>query len=204
MNPGGLEEPLARERPLRSFQKRNKQPVFALRQRHSNSIRAYQAAVVAFELPAAELVSTPLWLARSRESAQFVPPQDGSNAREQLSQAERLGHVVVRTEFEADHAIDFLQPVPGSDDHGNVGVGSNLSEQIQPIFAPQSQIENDQARLAPGEMTSQVLAAGRGTGRHVVFLEVIRDHPPGGRVIIDYEYVVGSAAVVGLQSIIQQ
>jgi hypothetical protein len=37
-----------------------------------------------------------------------------------------------------------------------------------------------------------------------LFLEVIRDHPPGGRVIIDYEYVVGSAAVVGLQSIIQQ
>jgi hypothetical protein len=124
---GGLEELLAGEWPLRSLQKCHEQGIFAFGQRHGNLIRAYQAAVVAFEFPAAKFKSAPLWLARSGETAELVPPQNCPDARKQFSEAERLGHVVVRTEFEADHAIDFLQPVPGGDDHGNIGVGSNLS-----------------------------------------------------------------------------
>ncbi len=157
----------------------------AFRQRHGNSIGTRQATIVAFELPAAEFVSAPLRFARSGEPAQFVAPQNGPNAREQFSEAERLGHIVVRAQLEAHDTIDFLQPVTGGDDHGDVRVGSNLSEQIEPIFAPQSQIENDQARLTHGEMASQVLPAGRGTRRDVMLFEVTGDHPPRGRIVID-------------------
>src|SRR5260370_30486835 len=96
MHPGGLEELLAGEWLLRSLQKRDEQRIFAFRQRHGNFIRAYQAAVVTFELPATEFVSAPLRLARSGEPAQLVPPQNGPNAPEQFSEAERLGRVVLR------------------------------------------------------------------------------------------------------------
>jgi hypothetical protein len=78
---GGLEELLTGEWPLRSLQKGDEQRIFAFRQRHGNSIRACQAAVVAFDLPPAEFVSAPLRLARSGEAAQLVPPQNGPNAR---------------------------------------------------------------------------------------------------------------------------
>ena len=65
VHPGGLEEPFAGEWPLRSLQKCDKQGIFAFRQRHGDFIRAYQAAVVAFELPTAKFVSAALWLACS-------------------------------------------------------------------------------------------------------------------------------------------
>lgn len=204
VHPRGLEEPLAGEWPLRSLQKRDEQSIFAFRQCHGSFVRAYQAAMVSFELPAAKFVSAPLWLARSRETAQFVPPQNGPHTCQQFSEAERLRHIVVRTEFEADHAINFLEPMPGSDNHGNIGVGSNLSQQIQSVFPPQSQVENDEARVAFGQMAGQFLPACRRTGRHRMLLEVTGDHPPGGGVIIDNKYVVSFTIVIGLQRAIHQ
>jgi len=150
-----------------------------------------------------------LYPPRCGSRARASPPSSwrrrtAPNAREQFSEAERLGHIVVRAQLEAHDTIDFLQPVTGGDDHGDVRVGSNLSEQIEPIFAPKSQIENDQARLTHGEMASQVLPAGRGTRRDVMLFEVTGDHPPRGRIVIDNEYVVIFAIVVGVQSAIHQ
>src|SRR5260370_6553159 len=101
VHPGGLEELLAGEWPLRSLQKRDEQRIFAFRQRHGDSIRADQAAVVTFELPATEFVSASLRLARSGEPAQLVPPQNRPDAREQFSEAERFWHVGLRDALQA-------------------------------------------------------------------------------------------------------
>jgi hypothetical protein len=184
VHPGGLEEPLAGEWSLRSLQKREQQAVFAFAQRHGDSMmRTYQAATGALELPTAELVSAPPRLARSRAAAEPAPPQNSPNAREQFSEAERLGHIVVRTELEADHAIDFLERL-ADDDHRNIGFGFDFSEQIQPAVPTQCHVENEQARLALGEVTVQFLPASRGAHCDVVFLEITGDCPPRGRITI--------------------
>jgi hypothetical protein len=197
-----LEQLLACERPLGSLEERDQQGIFAFRQRNRRSIRTQQAATIEFKLPLAEFVSTPLWLSPPRVSPQLVPPQDSANAGEQFSETERLGHVVVRTELEANYAVDFFEPVAGGDNDGHIRAGSNLSEYIQPIFSSQPQVKNNQVRFASRTKSIQLLPAGRGTGRHVVLLEVTGDHPPRGWVIIDNEYVVRFAAVVGIESAI--
>jgi hypothetical protein len=50
----------------------------------------------------------------------FLPPQNGTDAGKQLSEAEWLYDIVVRSEFEADDAIDCVGAMAGRDDDGNL------------------------------------------------------------------------------------
>ncbi len=75
----------------------------------------------------------------------FLPPQYGTDAGKQLSEAEWFYDVVVRTEFEADDAIDFVGTMASRDDDRNVRMRTNFPQKIQPIILTEPQIQNYQA-----------------------------------------------------------
>src|SRR5258708_31333322 len=60
VHPGGLEELLSGEWPLRSLQKRDQQGIVAFGQCHCNVLRPYPAASVPLESPAARFAAPPL------------------------------------------------------------------------------------------------------------------------------------------------
>jgi hypothetical protein len=154
---------------------------------------------VTLEPPLAESVATPLRLPRSHEPPQLVPAQDSADTCEQFPEAERFGHVVVSAKLEADNAVDFVEPVTGCDDDRDVGAGSNLSEQVQAVVLAQSQVQDDQARLARQQVAAQLVPAGGGTDWYVMFLEVTGDHPSRRRIVIHNQNAARFAAVVTVE-----
>ena len=62
VNPGGLQQILPRQRPLRRFEKGQQQRILALAQRDRRRAGIDQSAAAPFELPAAEPVPAPLRL----------------------------------------------------------------------------------------------------------------------------------------------
>jgi hypothetical protein len=98
---------LQRERPLRCLDKceQQRRPTFAHRDRN----RIEESVATAFQLPAVESVPTSLRVMGTGNAPNFLPPQYGTDAGKQLSEAEWLYDIVVRSEFGADDAIDFVR-----------------------------------------------------------------------------------------------
>jgi hypothetical protein len=67
-----------------------------------------------------ESIPTSLRVTGTGNAPNFLPPQYGTDAGKQLSEAEGLYDIVVRSEFEADDAIDFVGAMAGRDDDGNL------------------------------------------------------------------------------------
>ena len=99
----------------------------------------------AFKLPAVEPVPAPLRIMGPCDPPHFLSPQHRTDARKQFPEAEGLYDVVIRPEFEADDAIDFVWTVAGRDNDRNVRVRANFPQQIKPVVLAEPQIQNDQA-----------------------------------------------------------
>src|SRR4029077_2575575 len=99
-----------------------------------------QPAGAPFKLPAAEPVAAPLRVIGARNPPHFLPPQYGPHAGKQFPRTEWLDDVVVRAEFEADNAIDFVGPMSGRDDDGNVRMRTDLPQHVQPVVLAESQV----------------------------------------------------------------
>src|SRR5258705_10202860 len=156
VNAGGLQQLFSRERPLRRLEKGQQQSVLALAQRARLRIGIEQFPATPLELPAIEPVSASLRLMGTCDASHFLPPQHGTDTGKQFPEAEWLDNVVVRAEFEADDAIDFVRAMPGGDDHRNVRMRTNFPQHIQPVILPEPQIQNDQAGNCPGKMTIEL------------------------------------------------
>src|SRR4051794_22588931 len=131
---GGLQQMLARERTLRRFQERQQQAIFAFGQGNRIPLGIEQASAAAFQTPAVKSVSTPFGIMGTRGASHLVSPQNRADAREQFSETEWLGDVIVGTELEADDTVDFITAMPRRDDDRNVRVGANLPQEIQPVI----------------------------------------------------------------------
>src|ERR1700736_2162786 len=93
-----------------------------------DSVGISEAAVAPIELPAAKSAT-----ASFRVALDGCPPaQHRPDAREKFSQTERLGDVVVGAQFQPDNPVDLVATMTRGDDHGNIGAGSALAEQIAP------------------------------------------------------------------------
>jgi hypothetical protein len=75
-------------------------------------------------------------------------------------------------------------------------MGANFPQEVQPIILAESKIQNDQARICPGEVAAQFAAAGHGAGWHIVFLEVAGHHLPHRRVIVHNEDMARFSGVI--------
>ena len=126
VNSGGLQQVFPRQQPLRRFEKGQQQRILAFAQRDRRRIGIEQSSATPFELPALESISASFRITRSCNPFHFLPPQYGTEAGEQFPEAEWFYNIVVRPEFEADDAIDFVETMAGRDDNRNIRVGTNF------------------------------------------------------------------------------
>src|SRR5262249_52357023 len=112
-------------------------------------------------------------VARGGRATAFEAPQYGANAREQFTQVERLGQIVVGAEFKADDAVDIVAAVARGEDDPEIGVGANFSKQIQPVLLAKLKIENHQVDLFSLELTGHLFSVGSDDCSNVVFGEII-------------------------------
>jgi len=126
VNSGGLQQVFPRQRALRRFEKGQQQRILAFARRDRRRIGIEQSSATPFELPALESISASFRITRSCNPFHFLPPQYGTEAGEQFAKAEWFYNIVVRPEFEADDAIDFVETMAGRDDNRNIRVGTNF------------------------------------------------------------------------------
>ena len=62
----------------------------------------------------------------------------------QFADTERFGEVVVGTEFESDHTVNFIAGTICQNNDRDVRTGTNFPEQIEPIVLAEV-VENDRA-----------------------------------------------------------
>jgi hypothetical protein len=139
------------------------------------------------ELPATELAPAPLRIPLRRGAAGLLPPQHGPDARQKFPKAERLGDVVIGAQFQPDHPIDLVAPITGGNDYRNIGARSDLAQQVETILLAEPQIEDHEIRLARREVMGHLLPPRRANGVHIVLLEVVGDHAPHDRIVLDDE-----------------
>src|SRR6202040_4383821 len=133
----------------------------------------------------AEPAPATLWIPLKPRASRLLSLQHGSNARQKLPKAERLGDIVIGAEFQPDHPVDLVAPIAGSDNHRNIGARPDLAQQVEPILLVKPQIENDEIKLAFGQMTQQLLMSGCREAAHVVVFEIVDDHASHDVVIFD-------------------
>ena len=76
---------------------------------------------------------------------------DGPHARHELARGERLDHVVVGAELEADDPVDLLT-ARGQHDDRNVGLGPDQAAEVSSVPVGEHHVQQDQVgrRCAPG------------------------------------------------------
>ncbi len=101
-------------------------------------------------------------------------PEDGLHARDQLARVERLRHVVVRADFEADDLVDVLVARRQHQDR-DVGLLADAAADLDPVDVRQHQVEHDQRRLLALHRRERVRTVRRGAHLVARVLEVQRD-----------------------------
>jgi len=157
VHPSRLQQMLAAERPLGCVEKGGQQSIFTLGQRDLGSVGVGEAPGAPIELPAAELAPAALRIPLRRGASGFLPSQHGADAGQKFPKAEWLGHIVVRAQFQPDHPVDLVASITGRYDYRNIGARSDLAQQVEPVLLAKPEVEDDEIRLACGEMMDQLL-----------------------------------------------
>ena len=133
-----------------------------------------------------------------------APPEHGAHPGDQLAGGERLGHVVVGAQFQADDLVD-LAVLGGQHDHRHVRPLAQRPADLAARQPGQHQVEQHQVRPVPVEGLDRVRA-----GRADRDLEALLAQHVGERVaerflVLDDEHachltasLAGCAAVAGL------
>ena len=184
---GRLQKVFAGERSLRGIEKRNQQRIFALGERDRDSAGITQAPAAPIKLPGAKSAAASFRVSLGCCLPGFPPAQHRSDARQKFSQTEGLGDVVVGAKFQSNHPVDFVATMTGGDDHGDIGVGPDLAEQIKPVLLGERQIEDHQARFVAGKQGRYFVSSAGRDGADVVFLKVVHHQMPHGAVVLGHK-----------------
>ncbi len=118
-----------------------------------------------------------------------------ADAREQLAQAVRLGHVIVCAHFQPQHLVGLVALNRQHQDRLAQPQLAHLAAEIEARSVGQAHVEDDQVRvLVAGE--ADTLAAGRFPRDRIAaiagqpVLQAARD----GRIVLDQQNVSGHAA----------
>ena len=177
----------SRERHARVTRELAQQCELARREFHRDAVDASLArAVVDFQ--SAELQRRTRLGKRRRRS-----PEHRFHARDDLARRERLGHVVVRTKFEADDAIDFIRARREHDDRHRDLLAPNGSGNVEAVDPRQSDVENQQigdlARAAQRRVT-----VGGADDLESLALQMMRKQIANGAVVFgDHDRSYGHA-----------
>jgi len=107
MDARGLQQVFPLERPLRSLEKGHQQGIFALAKRDWFFIRGDKYSAATLE-PQHQICNTTFRISGSGGARNLPSAQNGTSTCEQFPGAKGLDEIIVRTEFEANDAIDFV------------------------------------------------------------------------------------------------
>ena len=118
-----------------------------------------------------------------------------TDTREQFARPEWLGKVVVRTEFEANDAIDFVAAMTCRYDDRHIRARPDRTQQIQSIVLAELQIKDNQTLLV-GEMSHGAVAIGGRDDAHAVLGEIVLNHPTNGAIVLDEEHLCAPSGIL--------
>ncbi len=125
-------------------------------------------------------------LGRGRRRRVSRPPQDRVDPRHQFARAERLCHIVVAADFEAQDAVDLLVARRQEQDR-RVGGLPDLPADFQPVHLRHADVEHDEFVDVAVELAQRLLAVLRDGDRHAGLFEREADDVADMRVIVDDE-----------------
>ena len=123
---------------------------------------------------------------RQRHPRRLAAPQDGTDARRQLPQAERLRDVVVRAELQPDDLVDLGVPRRQHHDR-DAGFGPDLARHLEPGQLGQHQVEQHEVRLIALEALERGAAVGRLDDAESVGLQGLGERLAQRRLVLDDE-----------------
>src|SRR5437867_2081055 len=199
---GQLQQPFARQHPLRIGREHFQQAEFGRRQ------RVLVAFVVAqrlgfevepfgaepYQLLLLDLCSRSL---RSRRLGRRAAAKHRADARHQFAQLAGFCDVVVGAEFEADDAVDRACGRRQHDD-GNVDAALQVANDREPVFLGHVEVEHDEVGHVGLDHGAQAFSAVAQRDAETVHLEVITDHLAGRRLVVDDDDVRALGHVVSV------
>ncbi len=121
---------------------------------------------------------------RSRRSRRDAA-QHGLDARHQLAQVERLGHIVVGPDFQADHLVDRI--AAARDDHQPAApVLAQLARDREAVLARQAEIEQDQGRRIVRHQGHERAARMQLAHAEALSLQVVREQQCDLDFVVEY------------------
>ena len=114
------------------------------------------------------------------------PAEDGADPRCELAQRERLGHVVVGAELEADDLVD-LGVLRGEHDDRHRGLGAEDPADLDARELGEHEVEQDEVGSLGPEGLERRATVGGGDGPIALHLEGFDEGLPEGRLVVNDE-----------------
>ena len=115
--------------------------------------------------------------------------QHGADAGQQLPRVERLRHVVVGAEFQADDPVGLLAH-RGQHDDRHVGLGAQPAGEVEAAFARQHQVEHHEVIMPVGEGAAGLPGvAHRGHAHAMLLLQEARQQIADLAIIVHHQDV---------------
>src|SRR6185437_1017944 len=197
---GQLEQPFARQHPLRVGSEHLQETKFGRRQGVLVALVVAQRLAFEIEPFGAEphqivlggLAAGGFGCGRRRLGG-GASPQHRADAGHQFAQLARLCDVIVRAEFEPDHTVDRACG-RGQHDDGDVGAALEVANDGKPVFLGHVEVEHDEIGSGAGfDGAAQAFSSVAQRHDEAMHLEIIADHLPGRRLVIDDEDVLALA-----------
>jgi hypothetical protein len=114
--------------------------------------------------------------------------QHGADTGQQLPRVERLRHVVIGAELQADNPVRLLAHGSQHDDR-HIGLAAQPAGEVQPRLARQHQIQNDELVVAIGPGAAAVASIPHGGDPHAVLLQEAREQIANLPVVVHHHDV---------------
>ena len=176
--PGGLQQLLARVDAAGAAQQRAQQAVFAPGQRQRHAVQ--QDAL------ACKVHLEPTRCAVAQGRRHRAAPQQRLDARHQLARAERLAHIVVGAQFQAQHTVDLLVAGAQHQDGGRA-LRADLAAQVQPAAIGQAHVQHQQVKGAGLQGAAGVAQQQAMQHGEAIALQRVNDGPGNGRVVFQQQ-----------------
>ena len=166
----------------------DEQVVFAAGQRHLDLVGVDQAAPGRLQRPVGEAVGS--GDVRSPAAALVGPAQHRPDPRQQLAGVKGFWQVIVRTQFEADDTIRLLAH-RGQHDDRHVGHRAEPAREVEPGFAGEHQVEDDELVVAGRPGAACLPAIPRRGDAQPMLLQEAREQVADFPVVVDQQDMRG-------------
>ena len=128
-----------------------------------------------------------------------APAQHRADAGQELAQLAGLGQIVVRAEFQADHAIDRACGC-GEHDDRHAGAPFEIADDRKTVLLRHIEIEDDQVRHLLRDGLAQAVAAVAQAHAEAVHAQIVPDHFARGLLVIHHDDVLRLGHVMATPS----